>query len=163
MTFRRTKGNLGSINKGNHQKGYDRRSKSTKGYYTMAFTEPFEGLTERDIEIRQEYAKDAIAKYYGIHKNYVKFRKKTSKALGANLDEVLYVYVGQHPVGKISIRVTRLGTTHNRLLLIYQHKRSVPKRQVKNRFNPIRTKTEQRRVDKKRKRASRKGRYKPTR
>lgn len=163
MGFKRTKGNLGSINKGNHDKTYESRSKSTKGYYEMAFSEPFDRLSERDVEIRQEYAKDAIARYYGIHKNYIQFRKKDSTTSGVNLDEVFYVMIGKQPVGKVSIRITRFSKTNNRMLLIYQHKRSVPKRDVKHQFVPIRTKTEQRRVDKKRKRTDRKGKYKPTR
>lgn len=163
MSFGRGVGNLGSINKGNHKKAHDRMSKSTKGYYSMAFTEPFERLTERDIEIRNEYAEDAVARYYGIHKNYVRLRHKSTNQTGTNKDEVYYVYVGQHPVGKISIRVSRFTKSNNRMVLLYQHKNSVPKRQVKQQFRQIRTPREQRREEKKRKRAPRKGKNKKTR
>lgn len=163
MSSKRGKGNLGSINKGNHKKAQEKRSKSTKGYYSMAFTEPFERLSNRDVDIRHEYAKDAVARYYAIHKNYVSLRGKSSKNTGSNLDEVFYVYVGQHPVGKISIRITRFSDTNNRMLLIYQHKNNTPKRDVKHKFTPIQTETQRRRAEKKRKRASRKGKYKPTR
>lgn len=164
MGFKRGKGNLGSINQGDQRKANERRSKSTKGYYSMAFTEPFERLTTRDIDIRQEYAKDAVARFYGIHKNYVKLRNKSTKPSGINLDEVFYIYVGQHPVGKLSIRVTRFSEKNNRMLLIYQHKNSVPKRHVQSKFKPIRTATEQRRHEKKRqRRSSSKGKYRSTR
>lgn len=163
MTFGRGRGNLGSINRGRQEEAAKRRSKSTKGYYSMAFTEPFDRLTERDIEIRYEYAKDAVARYYGISKEFVQLRNKSSKPSGVNLDEVFYVYVGQHPVGKISIRITRFSISNNRMLLIYQHKNSVPKRKVKTKFNPLRTETEARRHEKKRRRANRKGKYRPTR
>ena len=163
MSLGRGKGNLGSINKGRQKEAAERRSKSTKGYYSMAFTEPFDRLTTRDIDIRQEYAMDAVARYYGIHKNYVHLRNKSSKPTGINLDEVFYVYVGQHPVGKMSIRVTRFSETNNRMVLIYQHKNSVPRREVKPKFTPIRTEREKRRHEKKRQRADRKGRYRSTR
>lgn len=163
MALGRGKGNLGSINKGRHKEAARRRSKSTKGYYSMAFTEPFDRLKERDVEIREEYAKDAVARYYGVHKSFVQLRNKSKKPSGINLDEVFYVYVGQHPVGKISIRVTRFSEKNNRMVLIYQHKNSVPRRKVKPKFTPIRTAREQRRHEKKRQRTSRKGKYKPTR
>lgn len=163
MAFGRSKGNLGSINSGRQREAAEKRSKSTKGYYSMAFTEPFDRLSERDIEIRHEYAKDAVARYYGIHKSFVQLRSKSSKPSGINLDEVFYIYVGQHPVGKLSIRVTRFSKKNNRLLLIYQHKNSVPRRAVKSSYTKIRTATEKRRHHKKMQRTSRKGKYRKTR
>lgn len=163
MGFKRTKGNLGSINKGDHEKTFDKRSKSTKGYYEIAFTEPFSRLTERDLSLKQEYAKDAIGRYYGIHKQFVQLRKKSSNVSGINLDEVYYVMVGKQPVGKISIRIKRLTKTNAHMVLAYQHKREVPRRDVKSKFVPIRTATEQRRVEKKRQRTDRKGKYHSTR
>lgn len=163
MSHKQGRGNLSSFNSGNHKKANDKRSKSTKGYYSMAFTEPFDRLTNRDIDIRKEYATDAVARYYGIHKNYVRLRNKSSKNSGSNLDEVFYVYVGQHPVGKLSIRISRFTDTNNRMVLVYQHKNETPKRKVKNKFTPIKTATEKRRTEKKRKRANRKGKYRSTR
>lgn len=161
--FKGTKGNLASTNKGNHQKTFDKRAKSTKGYYEIAFTEPFSRLTERDLELKQEYAKDAVGRYYGIHKRFVQLRKKSSNVSGVNLDEVYYVMVGQQPVGKIAIRIKRLTKTNAHMVLAYQHKREVPRRDVKSKFVPIRTEREQRRVEKKRQRTNRKGDYKSTR
>lgn len=99
-----------------------KQRKSHKGYYKLAFVEPYERMTERDVELRQEYAKDLIGKYTGLPKDLIQFRKKSSKQTIVSLDEVFYVKTGKEPIGKLSIRVQRLFKSVS-LTIIYQEKR----------------------------------------
>jgi len=157
------KGNLSSSNAGDRRKSYANKRKSTKGYYYLAFTEPFERLTDRDIELRRDYAKDAVARYYGISKDLINLRKKSRESEGVSLDEIYYVNVGKEPVGKISLRISRFSGDNNHMILIYQNKRATPKRKVQKKFRPIETDKEKRRRKKKQKRTSRKGKNKKRR
>lgn len=95
---------------------------SYKGYYVLAFTEAFDGITEKDVGIRLEYGTDLISRYLGVKKDLVYYRKKSSKTTKVSLDEVYYVKLGSASVGKLSIRVQRTFRGIN-LLFLYQEKR----------------------------------------
>ncbi len=113
-------GNLYGLGKYNNntQKEWESR----KGYYRLAFVESYNKMTTRDVEIRQEYAKDLIANYAKVPKDMVVFRKKSSKTSIVSLDEVFYVRIGKSTVGKISIRVQRTFSEAT-LSFIFQEKR----------------------------------------
>jgi len=113
-------GNLYGL--GSYKNNVSKEWQSKKGYYKLAFVETFNKMTERDIEIRQEYAKDLIATYIGVPKSMVTFRKRSTKTTIASLDEVFYVKVGKITVGKLSIRVQRTFSQTS-LNLIFQEKR----------------------------------------
>src|SRR5699024_8398407 len=87
-----------------------KQRQSYRGYYKLGFVEPYNGVSERDVEIRQEYAKDLISKYTGIPKNMIQFRKKSTNQTIVSLDEVFYVKTGKEILGKMSIRVQRMFT-----------------------------------------------------
>lgn len=109
---------IGNKNRNNLKK----QRQSHKGYYKLGFVEPFTGMTERDLEIRQEYSKDLISKFCGVPKDMVYFRKKSSKQTIVSLDEVFYVKIGKETVGKLSIRIQRMFKTNN-MTIIYQEKK----------------------------------------
>lgn len=95
--------------------------KSHKGYYKLAFVEPYDKMTERDIELRQEYAKGAISQYLKVPKEMITFRKKSTNQTIISLDEVFYVKRGVETIGKVSIRVQRLFSSNN-MTIIFQIK-----------------------------------------
>ena len=101
---------------------YKKRRKSEHGYYKLAFVENYAKITERDIELRLEYAKDAVGRFMGVPKQMVTFRKKSTKQTTVSLDEILYVKVGVDTVGKISIRVLR-AFSYSNMDIIFQVKR----------------------------------------
>lgn len=107
---------------GSSKNNVAKQRKSHKGYYKLGFVEPYERMTERDIELRQEYAKDLIGKYTGLPKDLIQFKKKSTNQTILSLDEVFYVKTGIEPIGKVSIRVQRLFKTVS-LTIIYQEKR----------------------------------------
>lgn len=113
-------GNLYGL--GHYKDNRRKEWESNKGYYKLAFVETFDKMTERDIEVRQEYAKDLISTYMKVPKDLVSFRKKSSKTGIASLDEVFYVKVGTNTVGKISIRIQRTFKEAT-LGIVYQEKR----------------------------------------
>lgn len=107
--------------KSSKSKIISKRKKTHLGYYRLGFVEPYVKMTERDIEIRQEYAKDLVSRYVGAPKDMIQFRKKSSTQTSLSLDEVFYVKIGKETIGKISIRVQRMFTSSN-LTFIYQEK-----------------------------------------
>lgn len=113
-------GNLYGL--GGYKNNTQKEWESRKGYYRLAFVESFNKMTDRDIDIRQEYAKDLIATYARVPKDMVVFRKKSSKTSLVSLDEVFYVKLGKSTVGKISIRVQRTFKEAT-LSFIFQEKR----------------------------------------
>ena len=116
-----SKGNLQALGKGSSNQ-IKKERQTNKGHYKLAFIEPFSGVTNRDVEIKQEYAKDLISKYVGYPKDMIKFRKKSAKQTVLSLDEVFYVKIGLETVGKVSIRVQRTFKANN-MTIIYQEKK----------------------------------------
>jgi len=112
-------GNLYGL--GGYKDNVSKEWESKKGYYKLAFVESFDKMTDRDVDIRQEYAKDLIATYVKVPKSMVVFRKKSSTTSLASLDEVFYVKIGKSTVGKISIRVQRTFT-QTTLSFVFQEK-----------------------------------------
>lgn len=113
-------GNL--FGSGHYDDNVKKEWESNKGYYRVAFTECYEGLTEREIELRQEYAKELVAMYIGTTKELVSFRKKDTSTTRVSLDEVFYVKVGNATVGKISVRVQRAFRSKD-VYFVFQEKR----------------------------------------
>lgn len=78
-------------------------------------------MTERDIELRQEYAKGAISGCIHIPKDMITFRKKSTNQTAISLDEVYYVKRGKDTIGKVSIRIQRMFTRSS-MTIIFQVK-----------------------------------------
>jgi len=96
--------------------------KSNKGHYHIRFTKVYQGVSERDIELRNKYAKDLIAAELAVPTESIvlKQRSKPKQTL-TSLDCVYYVKIGSITAGKMSIRVQRLWKSIN-LMFIYQEK-----------------------------------------
>lgn len=107
---------------GHYKDNVKKEWESNKGYYRLAFVETYNKMTTRDVEIRQEYAKDLISIYARVPKDMIVFRKKSSKTSLTSLDEVFYVKIGKSTVGKMSIRVQRTFREAT-LAFVFQEKR----------------------------------------
>ncbi|ANY29329.1 hypothetical protein [Bacillus phage PK16] len=112
---------------GVHENGKDafnRSKQSTKGSYRIAFTEVFDHVTERDIELKQTYMVDLLSSYMKVPVDMItlKPKRKTPSQTLTSLDEVFYVKVGKDVYGKCSIRVQRLWK-NNVLIFIFQDKK----------------------------------------
>ncbi|QFP93269.1 UNVERIFIED_ORG: hypothetical protein Xoosp15_4 [Xanthomonas phage Xoo-sp15] len=120
---------------GVHENGkdaYKRSRQSTKGNYRIAFTELYERVTERDIELKHTYAKDLLANYLKVPVDMVhlKVKRKPQQTL-TSIDEVFYVKVGSDIYGKVSIRVQRV-LRGNMLIFVFQEKKASPKPPAKS-------------------------------
>ncbi|QZA69064.1 hypothetical protein 278BB001_120 [Bacillus phage 278BB001] len=102
--------------------------KSTRGHYRVEFTEVFERMTEKDIELRKTYGIDLVAGNLKVPTDMVTLRakKKTGEQTLTSLDEVYYVKVGQETCGKLSIRTQRLWKSSN-LIFVFQIKKTALK------------------------------------
>ncbi len=116
----------------NGKDAYKRSRQSTKGQYRVGFTEMFERVTERDIELKHTYAKDLLSNYLKVPVDmiHLKVKRKPQQTL-TSVDEVFYVKVGSDIYGKVSIRVQRV-LRGNMLIFVFQEKRAAPKPPAKS-------------------------------
>ena len=121
-------GNL--LGSGGNKDNIKKERKSHKGYYELAFVEGFSNMSDKDVDIRQEYGRDLISKYLNVPEDYITFRKKSSKNTMISVDEVFYVKVGTDTVGKLSIRVQKLFKEAS-LTFVFQEKAIRPKNHKK--------------------------------
>lgn len=124
MALDKRKGNLHAA-RNNPEKQRESVRRSTKGYYVLDFTDSYTGVSERDVELRRDYAKGLVANYYNLDQRTLHLRKKSEKQTAISLDEVYYVKAGDKPIGKISIRVTRLFKDIA-ISFVFQRKRNGP-------------------------------------
>lgn len=102
--------------------------KSTKGHYRVEFTQVFERVTDKDIELREVYGKDLVSGNIGVPVEMITLqpKRKTGEQTLTALDEVFYVKVGKDIYGKLSIRTQRLWKSSN-LIFVFQAKKNAPK------------------------------------
>lgn len=118
--------NARTLNTGLHANGaeaYSNALKKKEGKYKPSFVEPYDNLTEREVGLKLEYAKDLLSKQLGVSRELIKLETKRSKKVTTltSLDEVYYVKVGTSILGKISIRTQRTWKSTS-LLFVYQEK-----------------------------------------
>lgn len=118
--------NARTLNTGLHANGaeaYSNALKKKEGKYKPSFVEPYDNLTEREVGLKLEYAKDLLSKHLGVSRELIKLETKRSKKVTTltSLDEVYYVKVGTSILGKISIRTQRTWKSTS-LLFVYQEK-----------------------------------------
>ncbi len=117
--------------------------KSNKGFYHIRFTKLYQGVSERDITLRNKYAKDLIAAELAVPTEMVILKQKSKpKQTLTSLDSVYYVKIGSITAGKVSIRVQRLWKSIN-LMFVFQAKEKALKPVTKSTstFEPFKKKT----------------------
>lgn len=102
---------------------------SKRGTYNMEFIRSFKDMTEMDIDLRIDYAKDLLHKLLNVHEDFIQFemKKGSGKSGITTRYEVFYVSVGKEVVGKMSIATQRAFLT-NTLTFVYQSRRHTSKR-----------------------------------
>jgi hypothetical protein len=111
---------------------YKKSRQSNKGHYRVEFSQMYENMTERDIELRHTYGRDLVALNVGVPADMITLRKKKQggEQTLTSRDEVFYVKVGKDNYGKLSIRTQRLWKT-TALMFVFQVKKSAVKPPVK--------------------------------
>jgi hypothetical protein len=107
---------------------YNQARKSTKGHYRVEFSQVYENMTDKDIELRKTYGKDLVAGNLGVPVDMItlKARRKVPEQTLTAMDEVFYVKVGQDTAGKLSVRTQRLRK-NNLLIFVFQVKKNALK------------------------------------
>lgn len=123
----RTSRGLTGIND-NGKDAYKKSLSSTKGHYRVEFTRVFEGLSEKDVELRKVYGTDLVSQYAGIPADMLTLhlKKSTGEQTLTSKDEVYYIKVGKDIYGKLSIRTQRL-LKGNMLVFVLQAKKNAVK------------------------------------
>jgi hypothetical protein len=107
-----------------HGKFANEKAKQKKeGTYRVSFTEVFDRVTEKDIQLRKQYALNLISTYLYAYEHLLHLEAKTKegKQTASALDEVFYVKFGKEVLGKVSIRTQR-GLRFNSLYFVFQQK-----------------------------------------
>lgn len=104
----------------------ENRKKSKKGFYQVAFTKEYKGLSSRDIELKNEYGKDLVSKYTGCPKEVLHLQRKSEKTGLTAIDTVYYIKEGKYTIGKLAIREQQTFRDLG-LIFIYLTKESKPK------------------------------------
>lgn len=123
----RTARGLTGVNE-NGKNAYKKSLSSTKGHYRVEFTRVYEGLSEKDVELRKVYGTDLVSQYAGIPTDMLtlKMKKSTGEQTLTARDEVYYIRVGKDIYGKLSIRTQRL-LKGNMLVFVLQVKKNAIK------------------------------------
>jgi hypothetical protein len=112
----------------NGQDAYKKSRQSNKGHYRIEFTEVFEKMTEKDVELRRKYGTDLVAANVGVPADMItlKAKKSSGEQTLTSRDEVFYVKVGKDNYGKLSIRTQRLWKSTT-LIFVFQVKKNAIK------------------------------------
>ena len=112
----------------NGKTAYQKSKQSERGHYRIEFTKAFEGMTEKDIDLRKTYGVDLVALSVGVPADMItlKAKKQTGEQSLTSRDEVFYVKVGVDNYGKLSIRTQRLWKT-TVLIFVFQVKKNAIK------------------------------------
>lgn len=111
---------------GSGHSGANKKKQSTRGYYHVAFVKEYQGLTERDFELKLDYGKDLVHQYTGVPYDMLSLRKKTERQTLSSVDSVYYVKTGKEVIGKLSIRAQR-RFKDLALVFVYLEKDYAPK------------------------------------
>lgn len=111
---------------GGTSNGHKKKRQSTRGYYHIAFVKEYQGLTERDFELKLDYGRDLVSRYTNIPAVMLTLVKKTEKQTLSSLDSVYYVKRGVETIGKLSVRAQRRFADRG-LVFVYSEKHFAPK------------------------------------
>lgn len=117
-------GNMyGSLNPGwGVEKGSKQVNKpwnKKKGNYSLAFSERFNGLTDKEMGLLTEYGKDLIANHSYISKNMVILEEFSYDLTPLKATTGYYAKVGKSIIGKLTIMKYPLN---NSVSFVYQEK-----------------------------------------
>lgn len=125
--IRNTKGNL--LGLGDGSTAYQKQLKSRKGFYYISLQKRYRGVSELDVELREDYALDLLETHLRTPRDFLRLVEKKENLTETSLDTVYYVYQGVIVLGKMAISVRRYGSLRE-LLFIYSEKRTAPKRGI---------------------------------
>lgn len=119
---------LGNLNATNT---WDKKLKSKRGHYRVGFVREFQGLSERDLDLKLSYAKDLVSSYIGVPVDFLVLERKKETITLSSVDSVYYVKTGKQVKGKISIRSQRTFSSLG-LIFVYMERNIVePGRKMK--------------------------------
>ncbi|AMW63130.1 hypothetical protein SAGEFAYGE_210 [Bacillus phage SageFayge] len=97
--------------------------KKTSGNYRVEFIEEFKNVTERNVELKEKYALELVAKHTGTSIDIIRLvPKRNGEVVTLTcLDSVYYVKIGTTILGKVSIRVQRTFRGRS-IMIVYKTK-----------------------------------------
>ena len=107
-------------------KGEQTKRHGTKGFYRVIFVQTMDNVTEKDVDLKLDYAREFIYTEIGIPRDFIKFQLKDQTQTMTSLDTVHYVRRGKEIMGKISIKVMRIGK-RTQMYFIFQQRDYRPK------------------------------------
>lgn len=87
------------------KKSYLKRSNTNnkKQEHSIMFTKGYENVTQEEIDLRIEFGKLLLSKYYDLSRKFLTFKVKKQSQKFIGRAEVYEVYVGKDYLGKLAI------------------------------------------------------------
>lgn len=98
-----------------------------KGYYYTKFSKQFENLTQEELEVRFDLAKELISEAERVNYDYLYFDSKDMKYGDYTRYEVYYAKIGGLILGKLSFTITQVPNDKYNLVMVFSEHLVLPK------------------------------------
>lgn len=98
---------------------------------TLVGSYQWKNLTDRDIDLRIEYATDLLSNTMGVDSKFVHLKERTKSATAVSMSETYTVKVGVKEWGVVSIRTQGLSNKYSMFIIVQRKKGSIGRKAKK--------------------------------
>jgi hypothetical protein len=92
---------------------------------TLVGSYQWKNLTDRDIDLRIEYATDLLSNTMGVDSKFIHLKERTKSATAVSMSETYTVKVGVKEWGVVSIRTQGLSNKYSMFIIVQRKKGSI--------------------------------------
>lgn len=97
------------------------KRRSENGKYEIGFTKKLDNATEHEIELSERSGIELIHLYTHVARDMIQLKQKSELQTLTAVDRVFIVHRGKEVIGKLSIRIMRVGEKAT-ILYVYRQK-----------------------------------------
>lgn len=98
---------------------------------TLVGSYQWKNLTDRDIDLRIEYATDLLSNTMGVDSKFIHLKERTKSATAVSMSETYTVKVGVKEWGVVSIRTQGLSNKYSMFIIVQRKKGSIGRKAKK--------------------------------
>lgn len=103
-----------------------------KGYYYTMFSKQFENLTQEELDVRFDLAKELISDTERVNYDYLYFDEKSINYGDYTRYEIYYAKIGGVILGKLSFTITQVPNDKYNLIMVFAEHLVMPKSKSRN-------------------------------
>lgn len=92
---------------------------------TLVGSYQWKNLTDRDVDLRIEYATDLLSNTMGVEPKFIHLKERTKSATAVSMSETYTVKVGVKEWGVVSIRTQGLSNKYSMFIIVQCKKGSI--------------------------------------